>query len=155
MVKVRAYKLEAFSTFLFHHFTFAANGILFANLKRRLSSFRKGWTRERSALLLVFIAATVIRSIPGWMNAAWGNDFGIYYGSSPEIIPGSPDATESYTADGNYTKDITGSDGNSYYLAVTARTADPVESDLSEVVGPIIADATAPSEPTVYASTTF
>ena len=71
--------------FLFNTFPFITIGFLFTGLKKYLSSFRKNWTRERSILLMVFIAATVIRSIPGWMNAAWGNDFGIYYGITKDF----------------------------------------------------------------------
>jgi 4-amino-4-deoxy-L-arabinose transferase-like glycosyltransferase len=71
--------------FLLHTLPFITIGFLFTRPKDYLSSFRKNWTRERSILLMVFIAATVIRSIPGWMNAAWGNDFGIYYGITKDF----------------------------------------------------------------------
>lgn len=50
-----------------------------------LNTFKEFWTKERIILLLVFIAATAIRSIPGWMNAAWGSDFGIYYGITKDF----------------------------------------------------------------------
>ncbi len=83
------------------------------------------------------------------------NDFGIYYSTSPNITPGSPNATESYTADGAYSKDIALSDGVAYYFAITARDATPVESHISDIIGPFIADDTAPSAPTLLTSTTF
>ena len=83
------------------------------------------------------------------------NDFGIYYGTTPSITPGSPNATESYTADGEYSKDLTLIDGVAYYFAITARDATPVESHLSGVIGPYIADDTAPDTPSLLTSTTF
>lgn len=83
------------------------------------------------------------------------NDFGIYYSTSPGITPGSPNATETYTADGAYSKDITLSDGVAYYFAITSRDATPVESHISEVIGPFIADDTAPDAPTLITATTF
>jgi hypothetical protein len=83
------------------------------------------------------------------------NDFGIYYSTSPNITPGSPNATESYTADGAYSKEITLSDGVAYYFAITARDAAPVESHISEIIGPFIADGTAPDAPSLLTSTTF
>jgi hypothetical protein len=83
------------------------------------------------------------------------NDFGVYYGTSPEITPGSPDATESYTKDKTYTKDLTLSGGTTYWLAVTARTSAPVESALSRIVGPIVADSAAPDAPAAFVSQTW
>ena len=83
------------------------------------------------------------------------NDFGLYHSTTPTITPGSPNETESYTSDGSYSKDITLSDGVTYWLAITARSSDPIESYLSRIVGPLVADATAPSAPTVYTSTVF
>jgi hypothetical protein len=56
-----------------------------ANSNDILMKFKEFWTKERIILLLVFIAATAIRSIPGWMNAAWGSDFGIYYGITKDF----------------------------------------------------------------------
>jgi len=46
-------------------------------------------------------------------------------------------------------------DGVAYYFAVTARDATPVESHLSGVIGPYIADDTAPETPSLLTSTTF
>jgi 4-amino-4-deoxy-L-arabinose transferase-like glycosyltransferase len=50
-----------------------------------LKRFTEFWTKDRIILFLVFVAATIIRSIPGWMNAAWGSDFGIYYGITKDF----------------------------------------------------------------------
>ena len=57
----------------------------FAGLHERLLRFRNNWSKEKSILVLIFLAATVIRAIPGWMNAAWGSDFGIYYGITKDF----------------------------------------------------------------------
>ena len=83
------------------------------------------------------------------------NDFGIYYATDPDITPGSPDATETYVADGEYFKDLTLSDGVAYWFGITARTSDPVESHISEIIGPFIADDTAPDAPGLAVSATF
>jgi hypothetical protein len=37
-------------------------------------------------LLLITVIAIVVRSIPAWMNAAWGGDFGIYYGLTSRFV---------------------------------------------------------------------
>jgi hypothetical protein len=37
-------------------------------------------------LLLVTGIAIAVRSIPAWMNAAWGGDFGIYYGLTSRFV---------------------------------------------------------------------
>ena len=83
------------------------------------------------------------------------SDFGIYYQSTPDITPGSPQTTESYTKKGSYSKTLSLVDGTTYYFAITARTAAGVESHLSNVIGPYIADDTAPDTPTLMTSTTF
>ena len=83
------------------------------------------------------------------------SDFGIYYQATPGITPGSPDTTESYTKKGSYSKTLSLVDGTTYYFAITARTAAGVESHLSNVIGPYIADDTAPDTPTLMTSTTF
>jgi hypothetical protein len=36
-------------------------------------------------LIIITIAAIIIRSIPGWLHAAWGCDFGIYYGITKSV----------------------------------------------------------------------
>jgi len=82
-------------------------------------------------------------------------DFGIYYAHSPDITPGSPQATETYTGDTLYAKTLSLTGGQTYYLAVTARSSSGVESHLSEIVGPCVADASAPAAPQLYASASF
>ncbi|HDO19439.1 MAG TPA: hypothetical protein ENG74_01800 [Thermoplasmatales archaeon] len=45
--------------------------------------------KARKHLILLFIAVVLgitIRSLPAWTNAAWGNDFGIYYGITTSIL---------------------------------------------------------------------
>ena len=37
-------------------------------------------------LIVVTVIAIVIRSIPAWTNAAWGSDFGIYYGLTNSFV---------------------------------------------------------------------
>lgn len=92
------------------------------------------------------------RTRPGWPQP---HDFGIYYAATPAITPGSPQATVEYTADGQYTTTLNLTGGKTYWFAVTARTSAGVESALSEVVGPFVADAAAPPQPAVYTGTTF
>jgi len=82
-------------------------------------------------------------------------EFCIYYGHRPDVAPGSPDAVETYAADGQYTKTLALTGGETYYFAVTARSGEGVESHISRTIGPILARATAPPTPTVYASATF
>jgi hypothetical protein len=83
------------------------------------------------------------------------DDFGIYYGSSPDISAGSPQATEAYAGEKVYTKTLSLSGGQTYYFAATARITAGAESQLSRVVGPLVADDTAPATPTVYADTAW
>ena len=92
------------------------------------------------------------RTRPGWPRP---NDFGVYYDQTPAITPGSPQATVACAADGVYTTTLSLTGGKTYWFAVTARTAAGAESMLSEVVGPFVADATAPPQPTVYTGATF
>jgi len=81
--------------------------------------------------------------------------FAIWHGSGlPVDTGGAADATETYTADGSYSKDITLADGATYYFAVTAFSATAVRSPAA-VVGPVVADDTAPATPTIYAGSTF
>lgn len=82
-------------------------------------------------------------------------DFAVYRSATRDISPGAPDAVEPYLADGEYSHTFTLSDGQTSYFAVTARTSQAVECDLSPVVGPVVADASAPQAPTVYLSRTF
>jgi hypothetical protein len=65
-----------------------------------LERFKGFLTRDRIVLLLVFVAATIIRSIPGWMNAAWGNDFGIYYGITQDFAK-NPELFQPYSGWGD------------------------------------------------------
>jgi len=88
-------------------------------------------------------------------GAAAPADFGLYYAQEPSIDPGSPQATESYTADGPYSKDLTLADGVTYFFALTARTAAGVESHLSKMIGPFVADSAAPATPGLYTSQSF
>jgi len=37
-------------------------------------------------LLVITSIAILVRSIPAWMNAAWGGDFGIYYGLTSRFV---------------------------------------------------------------------
>ena len=37
-------------------------------------------------ILIVTGLAIIIRCIPGWINAAWGCDFGIYYGLTNSFV---------------------------------------------------------------------
>jgi hypothetical protein len=37
-------------------------------------------------LLLITVIAIVVRSFPAWINAAWGGDFGIYYGLASRFV---------------------------------------------------------------------
>jgi hypothetical protein len=47
----------------------------------------KEWSGKWSvAIFFVTVLAVVIRSIPSWINAAWGCDFGIYYGLTRSFV---------------------------------------------------------------------
>ena len=81
-------------------------------------------------------------------------DFGVYYSTSPGITIGSPQATVTWTADGQYSKALSLSGGTTYWLGVTGRTAGGVESKLIEL-GPFVADSTGPETPTLLTATTF
>ena len=37
-------------------------------------------------LIVITIIAIIIRSLPGWVNTAWGCDFGIYYGITKSVV---------------------------------------------------------------------
>ena len=39
-------------------------------------------------LLAITALAIMLRSLPAWLNTAWGNDFGIYYGLTTQLIEG-------------------------------------------------------------------
>ena len=51
-------------------------------------------------ILLVTGLAIIIRSIPGWINAAWGCDFGIYYGLTNSFVE-NQDLFNSYSGWGS------------------------------------------------------
>ena len=82
-------------------------------------------------------------------------DFCVYYASSPEITAGDPQAVVACERDGVYSCTLSLVGGQTYYFGVTARSASGVESHLSPVVGPVLADSTAPMAPTVVLTTTF
>jgi hypothetical protein len=65
-----------------------------------LTKFKDFWTKERLVLLSIFLAATIIRSLPGWINAAWGNDFGIYYGITRDFAE-NPELFQHYSGWGD------------------------------------------------------
>ena len=45
------------------------------------------WLRDwRVLLLLIFLFGLALRAWPGWANAAWGNDFGTYYGLTESVL---------------------------------------------------------------------
>jgi hypothetical protein len=49
----------------------------------RMWGFLKSWYFW---LILITGIAIVVRSFPAWMNAAWGGDFGIYYGLTSRFV---------------------------------------------------------------------
>jgi len=83
------------------------------------------------------------------------NDFALYHAPTSEISVGSPLATQAYVADGEYYHTFDLSEGQSYYFTVSARNASGVESPLASVIGPVLADSTAPQTPVVYTSVTL
>ncbi|KKL96563.1 hypothetical protein LCGC14_1843250 [marine sediment metagenome] len=120
------------------------------------------WLGDRPAMV-EFLEATVEDG--GDIALAWSfrtpyggsapNDFGVYYSGTPDITPGSPDATESYTSDGRCATTLTLTGGQTYWFAVTSRSAGGVESLLSEIIGPFVADSTAPGAPDLYLRATL
>jgi len=82
-------------------------------------------------------------------------DFGVYHSSIPEITAGDPQATVSYERDGGYACTLSLAGGQTYFFSVTARSASGVESHVSPVVGPVVADSAAPMTPPVVLTTTF
>ena len=78
----------------------------------------------------------------------------MYYSTRPNLTTGSPSATVSYTADGLYSTDVSLAGGSTYWLAVTARNSDSLDSEPVEI-GPFVADSTAPSAPVAYVDSTF
>jgi len=56
------------------------------NLACRFSFIARHWVFW---LILITAFAIFLRSLPAWTNAAWGNDFGIYYGLTKEMVESS------------------------------------------------------------------
>jgi len=120
------------------------------------------WLGERPApvewLRAQVQAAGSIELSWSWRKPHGGSapdDFRLYHADGPGIAPGSAQATVAYTADGRYSHVFSLGDGQTCYFAVTARNSEGVESHLSDVIGPYLADATAPAAPTVSVSTTL
>jgi hypothetical protein len=55
-------------------------------LQMNFPRFRTLFKKWQFWVLLVTSLAIFIRSIPGWLNAAWGCDFGIYYGLTKAFV---------------------------------------------------------------------
>ena len=81
-------------------------------------------------------------------------DFAIWAGTTRPTGAGAADATPPFTGDGPYTQDLTLSDGSAYYIRIVARDSGGIESD-ETFLGPLLADATAPSSPSIYNTQTF
>jgi hypothetical protein len=83
-------------------------------------------------------------------------DFGLYCSAAPDIEPGAPQVVVPYSAEGRQCSHAFQlADGEVCYFAVTARTAAGVESHVSAVIGPYVADATPPAQPDVTVTTVF
>jgi len=82
-------------------------------------------------------------------------DFGVYHTSGPEITAGDPQAIVSYERDGRGACTLSLVGGQTYFFGVTARSGSGVESQMSPVVGPVVADSAAPMTPPVVLTTTF
>jgi hypothetical protein len=82
-------------------------------------------------------------------------DFALYHASGSEITAGDPQATVSYERDGRQACRLSLVGGQTYFFGVTARSASGVESQMSSVVGPVVADSAAPMQPPVVLTTTF
>jgi len=79
-------------------------------------------------------------------------EFGLYCSTGPGISPGSPDVTVPYGSEGESSHTFSLADGQSYWFAVTARSPEGVESHLSKIIGPHVADALSPAAPVVRVS---
>jgi hypothetical protein len=88
-------------------------------------------------------------------RAASPEGFCVYYASDAGITAGDPQAVVSYAQDGAASCTLSLVGGQTYYFAVTARGAGGVESRLSPVVGPVVADSLSPMSPPVILTTTF
>jgi hypothetical protein len=82
-------------------------------------------------------------------------DFCVFYASDREITAGTSQAVVEYERDGVYSCTLSLVGGQTYFFGVTARSGSGVESHLSPVVGPVLADSSAPMAPPVILTTTF
>ena len=81
------------------------------------------------------------------------DDVSIWYGTTPPTGTGAPDHTATYSADGYSYKDFTLTDATAYYFRLVARDGS-VESE-PLIIGPYLADSTAPDAPTLTAEATW
>jgi len=51
-----------------------------------ISTFQKLFKNWYFLLIIITFIAIIIRSLPAWTNAAWGCDFGIYYGLTNSLV---------------------------------------------------------------------
>lgn len=54
-----------------------------SNISSKIRNLLKNWVFW---LFIVTSIAIIIRSIPGWINVAWGSDFGIYFGLAKDFV---------------------------------------------------------------------
>ncbi len=88
-------------------------------------------------------------------GAAPPDAFAIHHGPSlPVDTSGPAAATESYTADGRHSVDLSLASGQTYYFAITAVSAAGVAGPAS-VAGPVVAAGDAPMAPVLYTNTSF
>ena len=85
------------------------------------------------------------------VTGATPTDFEINYGTTPEATGTA--VTETYTGTTRYTKDISLSDGVTYWFSVVAR-ASGLDSAPHRTLG-ITADSTAPDQPSITTGTTW
>jgi len=88
-------------------------------------------------------------------RATAAEEFCVYYASDPNITPGVPQSVVSYEQDGVYSCTLSLSGGQTYFFGVTARGGDGIESHLSPIIGPVLADASAPTQPQVVLTTIY
>ena len=93
----------------------------------------------------------------GWdyiTGATAAADFALWVDTVEPDGSGAPDATVVYAADIPYTQDFTLVDGTAYFVRIVARSAGAVESD-PVIVGPLLADSSAPDVPAQLITQTF
>lgn len=104
----------------------------------------------------------IIQTSGGVLRISWdyvtgatdAADFALWHNT---VIPdgsGGADGTVNYTEDTSYSKDFTLADGTAYYVRIVARAVGGEESD-PVVVGPLLADSSAPSSPGQVVTQTF